>query len=329
MERITINNIVRPYAKPSNTKAIWQIINTVLPYFGLIWLMYFLIDKGVHYLLVLPIAILPALFLVRIFILFHDCTHSSFMSSKTAMNIVGHLFGILTFTPYHQWQREHLTHHRTVGNLEKRGVGDVWTMTVDEYKQASRIKRLGYRLYRHPFFLFLIGPLYMFLINQRLPLQLKDNKDRFSLWFTNFSIVGIVVLVSLTVGFKYYLMIQIPIIFIASSLGVWLFFVQHQYEEVYWQEGDHWDIVDAALKGSSVYKLPRVLDWFTGNIAYHNVHHLNARIPNYNLRKLYYSTKAFRVSREIKVFESIRLAKLYLYDVANKRLITRKMYKQL
>lgn len=328
MKRITINNIVRPYAKPSNAKALWQLANTLLPYFALIALMYWLLQAGVHYLFVLPISILPALFLVRIFILFHDCTHSSFMSSKKWMTVIGHVLGILTFTSYHQWQREHLTHHRTVGNLEKRGVGDVWTMTVDEYQRSSWIKRLGYRLYRHPFFLFGIGPFYMFVINQRLPLAMKTKKDWISLLITNLGILAIVLTVSFTVGLQYYIMIQLPIIFIASSLGVWLFFVQHQYEEVYWAESDEWDITEAALKGSSVYKLPRILDWFTGNIAYHNVHHLNARIPNYNLRTLFHSTKAFRNSKEINIKESIHLAMLYLYDERLKKLISRKTYKK-
>lgn len=329
MKRAEINNLVRSFAKASDLKAYWQIINTVIPYLGFIYLMFFLINKGVHYSLVIPISIIPALFLVRIFIFFHDCTHKSFMKSKKEMNIFGHIFGILVFTPFHQWQREHNEHHRTVGNIDKRGTGDVWTLTVDEYRASSWVKRLGYRLYRNPIFLFIIGPAYIFLINQRLPISTRTKKDWMSLIITNIGVLLIILVVSFTVGFKYYLMIQLPIIMIASSLGVWLFFVQHQYEEVYWEGNKNWDITDAALKGSSVYRLPLIINWFTGSIGYHNIHHLNARIPNYKLKKLYKSTKEFQTSKEIKLFESIKLAKLYLYDERNKRLISRRRYKKL
>ena len=238
------------------------------------------------------------------------------------MAIFGHIFGILVFTPYYIWKREHLTHHRTVGNLEQRGVGDVWTMTVEEYQKSPWIKRLGYRLYRNPIVLFVIGPLYLFTIHQRLPIGLKTKEDWFSLIITNLGVVGIFLAVTFTIGMRYYFLIQVPIIAIAASAGVWLFYVQHQFEDVYWEDKQHWDITRAALQGSSVYKLPRLLDWFSGNIAYHNVHHLNARIPNYNLRKLFFSTKAFRSSREISVKESLSLAKLYLYDERLKRLIS-------
>lgn len=328
MERKAINDIVRPFAKPSNGRAVWQMVNTIIPYVGFIGLMYYLISIGVHPLLVVPISIIPALFLVRIFIFFHDCTHSSFLANKKVMNILGHLFGILTFTPYSMWKREHLTHHRTVGNLEKRGVGDVWTMTVTEYQESSWLKRLGYRLYRHPFFLFVLGPTFMFTVYNRLPIGVKTKQDWFSLIITNLGVLGIFLAVTFTVGIEYYLLIQLPIIAIAATAGVWLFFVQHQFDDVYWEDGNHWDITKAALDGSSVYKLPAILDWFSGNIGYHNVHHLNARIPNYRLRKLFFSTKAFRSSREIKLFESLRLGTLYLYDDKLKQLITRRRYKK-
>ena len=328
MERKEINRIVVPFAKASNGRAAWQIINTLIPYTILLSAMYFMIYNGVNYFFVLLVAIIPALFLVRIFILFHDCTHSSFMKSKTAMTIFGHIFGVLVFTPFHKWQKEHITHHRTVGNMDKRGVGDVWTMTVEEYKNCSRIKRFGYRLYRNPLVLFIIGPAYIFLVNQRFPVKNVTLKEWKSLIITNIALVAIVTLVSLTIGFNYYIMIQLPVIMIASSLGVWLFFVQHQYEEVYWEQSEKWDITEAALKGSSVYRLPIILDWFTGNIGYHNIHHLNARVPNYRLRKLFRSTKEFRTSKEVKILESIKLAKLFLYDVKNKQLITYRKYKK-
>ncbi len=329
MNRKDINDLVVPFAKAKDLRAYWQIFNTIIPYLGFIFLMYYLLSIGVHYLIVLPIAIIPALFLVRVFIMFHDCTHKSFMKSKRAMNILGHIFGILVFTPFHQWQREHKEHHRTVGNIDKRGTGDVWTLTVEEYKSSKFMKRLGYRLYRNPLILFIIGPVYMFVISQRLPFGNKTKDDWKSWIITNLGVLAIILTVTFTVGFNYYLMIQLPIIFVASSLGVWLFFVQHQYDEVYWEESDNWDVTDAALKGSSVYRLPLILDWFTGNIGYHHIHHLNARIPNYSLRKMFKSTNEFHNSKEIKIFSSLRLAWLYLYDEKSKKLITRRKYKRL
>ena len=329
MKRAEIDNIDRKFAKPSNKRAYWQVINTLVPYLALIYIMYLMINFNVNYFFVILVSILPSLFLVRIFILFHDCTHSSFIKSKKAMNVFGHIFGILVFTPFHKWQREHKTHHRTVGNIDKRGIGDVWTMTVDEYRSSSRLKRFGYRLYRNPLVLFIIGPFYMFVINQRLPLNMKDKKEWVSLIITNLGILLILLTVSFTVGFRYYLLIQFPIIFVASSLGVWLFFVQHQYDEVYWESNQHWDITKAALEGSSVYRLPLVLDWFSGNIGYHNIHHLNARIPNYRLRKLYKSSDEFKDSKSVNLWQSFRLGGLFLYDQKNNRLITRRRYKKL
>ena len=218
MQRKEINNLVRPFAKAKDLKAYWQILNTLGPYFAILFTMYYLISIEVHYLFVLPLAIPGALFTVRIFILFHDCTHSSFMKSKKMMSFFGHVFGILVFTPFHPWQREHKEHHRTVGNIDKRGTGDVWTMTVKEYKGSSRLKRFGYRLYRNPLVLFVIGPIYMFIVQNRLPINMKNRKDWKSLIITNIAILATILTISFTIVFRYYLMIQIPIIFIASRL---------------------------------------------------------------------------------------------------------------
>lgn len=328
MKSKDINKLVRPFAVPSNARAIWQITNTLIPYLGLIYLMYFMINKGVPYIFVLALSIIPGLFLVRVFIFFHDCTHKSFMANKKVMNILGHIFGILVFTSFYRWQREHVKHHSTVGNMDKRGVGDVWTMTVDEFKAASFGKKLGYRLYRNPFVLFIIGPIYVFLISERLPLQNKTKKDWLSNSITNIGVIAIIITVWLTVGLKYYLLIQLPVIFFAASAGVWLFYVQHQYDDVYWEDNENWDIIEAALKGSSVYKLPKILDWFTGYIGYHNVHHLNAKVPNYRLKKLYHSNSILRSKKEIKLFSSFKLMRLFLYDVKNKKLISYRKYKK-
>lgn len=329
MEKQQIQKLIKPFIKPSRSKASWQIINTVIPYFGFIYLMYYLLSTGVHFLLVLPISIIPALLLVRIFIFFHDCTHSSFLKSKTAMSIWGHIFGVFVFTPYNKWKSEHITHHRTVGNMDKRGVGDVWTMTVTEYKESSWLRRLGYNLYRNPILLFFIGPFFLFVVAQRFPFGAKTKGDWFSIIFTDIMIAVIITIVSLTVGFQYYAMIQFPIIFIASSLGVWMFFVQHQYDEVYWEHSEKWDIIDAAMLGSSIYKLPAILEWATGYIGYHNLHHVNARIPNYRLKKAFKSEKYFQSGKIITLWTSFRLAFLKFYEEKSKRLISARQYRKL
>jgi len=329
MDKKYINNLIRPFINPSNKRAIFQIANTVIPYIVSIIGMYFMILYGVHYLFVLVASIIPALFLVRIFILFHDCTHNSFMKSKKAMDVIGTIFGVLVFTPYKKWKEEHRQHHRTVGNIDKRGVGDVWTMTVAEYNNTSKLGRLGYKLYRNPLVLFVIGPVYIFLIGQRFPSKRMTKSLWVDLIIHNIGVLSIILVVSFTVGFKYYLMIQLPIIAISASLGVWIFFVQHQYDDVYWEDTEHWTILDAALKGSSVYKLPMVLNWFTGSIGYHNIHHLNSKIPNYRLKKLFKTYKEMRESKQIKLFQSIRLASLFLYDEKTKKLISYRRYKKL
>ena len=329
MDKRYINNLIKPFLKPSNKRAIFQITNTVLPYLVSIVGMYYMIYYGVNYFFVLLFSIVPALFLVRIFILFHDCTHSSFMKSKKMMNVIGTVFGILVFTPYKKWKEEHRQHHRTVGNIDKRGIGDVWTMTVQEYQNTTKWKRFGYMLYRNPIILFIIGPILIFLIVQRLPGKKMTKELWVDLIINNLGVLAIILITTFTVGIKYYLMIQLPVIAIAASLGVWLFFVQHQYDEVYWADSEHWTILDAALKGSSVYKLPAVLNWFTGSIGYHNIHHLNSRIPNYRLKKLFKAYKELRNSKQINIVQSLRLASLFLYDEKTKRLISYRRYRRL
>ena len=329
MSKTSLNTVIKAYSKPSSRKSSLQIINTLVPYFLIITVMYFMISHNIPYIFTAILGLIASLFLVRIFILFHDCTHNSFLTSRKAMSFWGHVFGILTFTSFYRWKREHMTHHSTVGNIDKRGIGDVWTMTVNEYHDSSLLKKFGYRLYRNPIVLFLIGPIYVFLINQRFPTKNTNKKEWISLLITNLSIIGIIVLVSLTIGFRYYILIQLPIIFFGSSMGVWLFYVQHQYEEVYWENTENWSIKEAALQGSSVYKLPRLLEWFTGYIGYHNIHHLNSKIPNYNLKKAFNSSNEFRKSRIITMFKSLKLSMLFIYDEKRKTLISYKSYKKL
>lgn len=319
---------IKPYAKPSNARAILQMINTLIPFTMLIVAMYYMIQFNIPYIFVVVVSIVPALFLVRVFIMFHDCTHKSFVTSNKAMIVLGHIFGILTFTPFFKWQRDHIIHHRTVGHLEKRGIGDVWMMTTDEYEQASFFGKLGYRLYRNPFILFFIGPIFLFLVGQRFPTT-NTKKVWISTMITNLGILGIILAVTFTIGIQYYLLIQLPIIFFASISGVWLFYIQHQYEDVYWERSMRWKAMDAALEGASVYRLPLVLEWFTGAIGYHNVHHLNPRVPNYRLRKAYDAIPDLQESFVVTFFRSFKLALLCFYDEKKKVMISYRQYKKL
>jgi omega-6 fatty acid desaturase (delta-12 desaturase) len=281
------------------------------------------------YILLLLLAIPTGAFMVRVFIIFHDCTHLSFFKSKKANQLLGHLLGIVTFTPYTIWQSEHNKHHGTVGNLDERGIGDVWTMTVEEYLNSSRMKRFWYRLYRNPIFLFFIAPFFLFAVMNRMPSKRFVSKKHYrSHLITNIGLFAIFLIVSMTIGIKYYLLIQLPVLFFASIMGVWLFFVQHQFEEVYWERHEEWDFIKAAIEGSSFYQLPLVLDWITGHIGYHNIHHLNPRIPNYHLRKCYRDIHEFKKGRTIKLFESFKMAMLTLYDEKSRKLISIKEFRK-
>ncbi|MFH2056019.1 MAG: fatty acid desaturase [bacterium] len=275
--------VVARFQKADRARAIWQLVNSYLPYLALVVAMYYTLQ--VSFWLTLPLTILAAGFLIRIFIIFHDCGHGSFFKSQRANRFWGRLGGLLSFTPYYAWTKNHKDHHLTSGNLDERGVGDVTTMTVKEYLAASRKERFKYRFYRHPLAMLLLGPLLIMLIGNRFLLLTSDAKNRLSIWGTNLGIVAIFVAVSLTVGIKYYLLIQIPIVYFALMFGIWLFYVQHQFEGVYWKRSDEWDFVEASLAGSSFYKLPKVLQWFSGSIGFHHVHHLNERVPNYRLEK--------------------------------------------
>lgn len=323
-----------PYAQADNKKAWSQILNTLVPYFALVALMAGGIYLNIPYILVLLLSIPTAGFMVRAFILFHDCTHLSFFKTKKANQIAGHLLSIIAFTPYTVWQSEHNAHHGAVGNLDQRGIGDVWTMTVEEYLKCSKFEQFRYRLYRHPAFLFFVAPFFLFAVLNRLPSKHEFTKKsavqahKKSLLFTNTGLLLIAVGVSFTLGLKYYLLIQIPVLFFASVMGVWLFFVQHQFDEVYWERHEQWDIVQAALEGSSFYQLPAVLDWFSGYIGYHHIHHLNPRIPNYHLKPCDRDINEFKASKTITLFESFKMALLNLYDEKTGQLIRIKDLRQ-
>jgi omega-6 fatty acid desaturase (delta-12 desaturase) len=311
--------IVAEYQKSSAPRALWQITNTLVPY-GLLWyLMY--ICRPISWWLVVPLAILAGAFLVRVFIIFHDCGHGSYFKSTWANNLVGFITGILTFTPYYHWRWEHAIHHASAGHLDKRGTGDVWTMTVEEYLNSSRWKKFSYRLARNPFILFVIAPLYLFALQQRFPALRANRRERHSVYAMNVAILGMAVALSWIFGLKAYLLIQLIILMVAGSAGVWMFYVQHQFEDVYWERGEDWSYVSAALQGSSFYKLPRVLQWFSGNIGYHHIHHLSPRIPNYYLEKCHRANPLFQQVKPVTMMSSLKSFTYRLWDEKRKKLV--------
>ena len=294
--------------------------NTLVPYAVLWYLMYR--SLSVSYLLTIALAAVAALFLVRSFIMLHDCGHGAFFSkSQKANDFLGYILGVLTFTPYHYWRYEHAVHHATSGDLDRRRLGDIWTLTVDEYLGSSPWKRTAYRLYRNPLVLFIVGPAFLFLIEYRFPLHNPQKRERRNVHRTNLGIAVVAALISAVIGFKAYLMIQIPIILIGSSAGVWMFYIQHQFEGVYWERHENWDYLAAALEGCSYYKLPRVLQWCTGNIGFHHIHHLGPRIPNYFLEKCYNENPLFRNITTITLITSLRTLRLRLWDEERHELV--------
>ena len=316
-----LQQAIRKYQRPNLLKAVWQLVNTFIPYLILCILMYFSYKAGYSYWITLALAIVAAGLLVRIFIFFHDCAHQSFFTSRKANTVLGHLCGVLTFTPYEEWRKSHGLHHNTSGDLDRRGKGDVWTLTTEEFRTASKPRRFWYRFFRNPFVLLCLGPAYLFLVSYRYPHKGSKSRQSNSVIFTNAAIAIIILVASLTIGFKAYALIQFPVIFFAGVIGVWLFYIQHQFEGVYWSRHDQWDPIKASLHGSSYYKLPKVIQWFTGNIGLHHIHHLRSRIPNYNLQRAYDDTKAFLDVEPLTIRKSFTCLRLKLWDEKGQKLV--------
>ena len=322
MSEATLMKSLKKYETPHRGKALWQLANTLIPYALLLYLMTYTVLNGYTYWLTLALAVIAGLLLVRAFIIFHDCTHGSFFASRLANTITGYVTGILAFTPFDEWRHSHGIHHATAGDLDRRGVGDVWTMTVAEYRAAPRRQQIAYRFIRHPLVTFGLGPAWMFLVMARFPAsKIANARDRRSVYITDLAILAIIVIASLTIGFRTYVLVQLPVILIAGAVGIWLFYVQHQFESVYWARHEALDRERAALEGSSYYKLPPVLQWFSGNIGFHHIHHLRARIPNYNLQQCYEEIPALQEVPPLTIRESLRCAWLDLYDEQQHKLI--------
>ncbi|HMA39648.1 MAG TPA: fatty acid desaturase [Gemmatimonadales bacterium] len=310
-----------PFRRPSTARSVWQLVSTALLLAGAWTLMYF--SLGVGYWLTLILAVPAAFFLVRLFIVQHDCGHGSFFRSPRVADIVGSALGVLTLTPYHYWKKAHAMHHATSGNLEHRGFGDIDTLTVDEYLALSRWGRFKYRLYRHPVILFGVGAILHFFVRHRLPTIVPRTwtRARWSIFWTDVALAGFVVGMGLLVGFRQFLLVHVPLMTLSCSMGVWLFYVQHQFEPTYWEHDEQWAYNDAALVGSSYYRLPRLLQWATGNIGLHHVHHLSARIPNYRLQEALESIPELRRVTTLTLRESLRCVRLALWDERERKLV--------
>ncbi|MDF1569266.1 MAG: fatty acid desaturase [Spirochaetaceae bacterium] len=312
---------LKEYEGGDNRKAVFQLITTLSLYLAFIAGMFVMVLSGLPYWMVL-IAALPAGGLhMKIFITMHDCGHNSYLTSTRWMRIVGRICAVITFTPYYDWLRAHAIHHATVSDLDKRGTGDVWTMTVEEYQASSRGKKILYRIYRNPFFLLGLGPLLLFLVVFRFPRNSLKKRCLKSVLCTDLAVAVIIAAFSLTVGFGTYLRVILPTLFVAGVSGVWLFFIQHQYKDVYWAHSSNWNSIRAALEGSSFYRLPGVLRWFSGNIGYHHIHHLNPRIPNYALKRCYNEVPEVQRVKPITLKTSLKSLFLHLWDEKSRTLV--------
>jgi acyl-lipid omega-6 desaturase (Delta-12 desaturase) len=309
-----------PYAEPHLGRSLLGVATSLVPYLLLLVLMYLALD--VSYLLVLALAVPAAGFQVRTFITFHDCAHGSFLPSKRANAWLGAVLGVVLYTPFQSWRHAHAVHHATAGDLDRRGTGDVHTLTVAEYRAASWRGRLAYRLFRNPFVMFGLGPTYAMVLQPRLVLRSARPRSRRSVIATDIALAVLVGGLCWLVGWREFLLVQGPPILFAGAAGVWLFYVQHQFEDTYWQSGGEWSYADAALRGSSYLRLPRVLQFFSGNIGLHHVHHLSAKVPNYNLQRAHDQNPIFHEVPTLSLWDGLRAVRLKLWDERRRRLVT-------
>lgn len=305
--------LLAPYAKPDARHAAMQLATTALSLLASAAALFWCLSQGFWPALVL--ALPAALFIVRLFIIQHDCGHGSFFRSGPLNDAIGRVLGVVTMMPYSKWRRDHASHHATCGDLARRGIGDVTTLTVAEYRASSRWRRLAYRLYRHPLVMFVVGPAFVLLL-YRLPMTnpLRDRRNWLSMLGTDAGAAALGGGIVLLIGPIAFLAGWATVMLIASTIGVWLFYVQHQFEDTYWRRGDDWDFHAAALEGSSFYDLPRVLHWLTGSIGYHHIHHLASRIPNYRLRACFEANPEVQRARRVTLWSSLKSVRLALWD---------------
>ncbi|HVS85886.1 MAG TPA: fatty acid desaturase [Gaiellaceae bacterium] len=311
--------VLAPYAVPRRGRALSNLLTSVVPYVALVAAA--CAALRVSDALAAALSLLASGFLIRTFIVFHDCTHGSFLPSKRANAVLGAALGVLVYTPFALWRREHAVHHATAGDLDHRGVGDIQTLTVDEYRLRPWWGRLGYRLFRNPVVMFGLGPLWVILLGPRLVGWSAPRRLRRSVLGTDLALLVVLAALYLLIGWTGLLLVQAPALLVTGSVGIWLFYVQHQFEDTYWQSGEAWSYADAALKGSSYLKLPKLLQFLTGNIGLHHVHHLNARIPNYNLQAAHDDNAALHAVPTVSLREGLGATRLKLWDERQGKLV--------
>ena len=310
------------YRQPSTGRSLVEIAVTLPPLVALWVLTWAALDLG--YWLALPLAMVAAAFMVRLFLIQHDCSHGSFFRHRLANAWLGRALGVLTLTPHDLWRRTHAAHHAYTGNLDRRGMGDIDTLTVEEYRARSLWSRLRYRLYRHPLVMFGVGPAYLFFLQHRLPVGLM--REGWQPWLSTMATNAAIGLAAAAliwlIGIKAFLLVHLPIMLFAGSAGVWLFYVQHQFEHTVWTKDGDWNMHDAALRGSSFYDLPVFLRWFTANIGIHHVHHLSSRIPYYRLPRVLRDHPELRDVGRLTLLQSFRCVRLTLWDETQRRLVS-------
>ena len=311
--------LLAPQMAPRLRPALRDLGTSVVPYLTLIVVMFFALRYS--FLVVLVLAIPAAGFLIRTFIVFHDCAHGSFVRSKRANARLGAALGVLLYMPFAWWRHKHAVHHATTGDLNRRGVGDIRTLTVSEYRGRTRWGRIGYRLFRNPLVMFGLGPLWVVLIGPRLVTPGMNRKLRRSVVGTDLALALIIGGLCWLVGWRQFLLVQAPPLLLTGAVGIWLFYVQHQFEDTYWQTSDAWSFDAAAIEGSSHLDLPRILHFFTGNIGFHHIHHLSVRIPNYNLRAAH-ETGALEATTTLSLRDAIHASRLKLWDEEQHRLVS-------
>src|SRR4051794_14656868 len=309
-----------PYERAHPGRSALDIVTSLVPYLALWAAMYLALD--VSYWLVLALSVPAAGFLLRTFIVFHDCAHGSFLRSKRANVLLGRALGLVVFSPFQSWRHAHAVHHATAGDLDRRGVGDVQTLTVAEYGALPWRGRLAYRAFRNPVVMFGVGPIWAMVIQPRLVPRSARPRIRDSVIGTNVALLAVIGALCLLLGWREFLLVETPSMVLAAAAGVWLFYVQHQFDDTYWKSSGDWSYADAALRGSSYLKLPTVLRFFTGNIGLHHVHHLSARVPNYNLQRAHDENPIFHDVPTLSLWDGLRAVRLKLWDEDGARLVT-------
>jgi omega-6 fatty acid desaturase (delta-12 desaturase) len=311
---------VARHEQPSLRHSLFDVVTSVLPYLALSVAMYLCLDVSIW--ITLALAVPAAGFLLRTFIVFHDCAHGSFLPGRRANLWLGRFTALLVFQPFGNWRHNHAVHHGTSGDLDRRGTGDIPTLTVEEYLSRPWRQRLGYRLFRNPVVMFGIGPIWSLMIGPRLWSKRMRPRQRRSVIATNLVLTGAIGAIVWFVGLEAWLLVQMPIAILAGTMGIFMFYVQHQFEDVYWESSEDWNYADAALQGSSYLMLPKLLQFFTGNIGLHHVHHLSAKIPNYHLQRAHDENPIFHDVPVLSVLDGLRAIRLKVIDPASGRLMT-------